>query len=256
MEERKKLVDYTNYLEELSKYRKLALSEQDKGLLFRIMNDLDISSQLGSYLKFRDRDNTPEIQSLATRLINYGLVEERKIRLSRGLRKYKLTSLGIFHILCETSSYSPILLKKYRENIVLQTILYSFFEEETVSSSTARLYGVITDYLRQCCRRTAATMEDIHSSSNDEYVKEMTKNLALELEWNAKSLAFKVAIIYTESNIMASNPKSESGDASFTYFELEHRMKEILSKDKKFMFLLNKVKEELGEGYRGLEEMR
>jgi hypothetical protein len=99
-------------------------------------------------------------------------------------------------------------------------------------------------------------MEDIHSSSNDEYVKEMTKNLALELEWNAKSLAFKVAIIYTESNIMASNPKSESGDASFTYYELEHRMKEILSKDKKFMFLLNKVKEELSEGYRGLEEMR
>jgi hypothetical protein len=256
MEERKKLVDYTNYLEDLSKYRKLALSEQDKGLLFRIMNDLDISSQLGSYLKFRDKDSSPEIQTLATRLITYGLIEERKSRLFRGLRKYKLTSLGIFHILCETSSYSPILLKKYRENIVLQTILYSFFEEETVNSATARLYGVITDYLRQCCKRTAATMEDIQSSSSDEYEKEMTKNLALELEWNAKSLAFKIAIIYTESNIMASNPKSESGDASFTYFELEHRMKEILSKDKKFMLLLNKVKDEFGEGCRELDEMR
>ena len=92
MEERKKLVDYTNYLEELSKYRKLALSEQDKGLLFRIMNDLDISSQLGSYLKFRDKDNSPEIQTLATRLINYGLIEERKSRLYRGLRNYQLTS--------------------------------------------------------------------------------------------------------------------------------------------------------------------
>ena len=139
---------------------------------------------------------------------------------------------------------------------MLQTLLYSFFDEETVNSATARLYGLITDYLRQCCRRTAATMEDIHSSSNDEYVKEMTKNLALELEWNAKSLAFKIAIIYTESNIMVSNPKSESGDASFTYFELEHRMKEILSNDKKFMLLLNKVKEEFGEGYRELGEMR
>jgi hypothetical protein len=256
MEERQKLVDYTNYFEEVSRYRKLALSEQDKNLLYRIMNELDISSQLGSYLKFRDKDNSPEIQTLATRLINYGLIEERKSRLYRGLRKYKLTTLGIFHILCETSSYSPILLKKYRDNTVLRTLLYSFFEEETVNSATARLYGVITDYLRQCCRRTAATIEDISSLTNDEYVKEMKKNLALELEWNAKSLAFKIAIIYTESNIMVSNPKSESGDASFTYFELEHRMKEILSNDKKFMFLLAKVKEEFGEGYRELEEMK
>jgi len=256
MEERQKLVDYTNYFEEVSRYRKLALSEQDKNLLYRIMNELDISSQLGSYLKFRDKDNSPEIQTLATRLINYGLIEERKSRLYRGLRKYKLTTLGIFHILCETSSYSPILLKKYRDNTVLRTLLYSFFEEETVNSATARLYGVITDYLSQCCRRTAATIEDISSLTNDEYVKEMKKNLALELEWNAKSLAFKIAIIYTESNIMVSNPKSESGDASFTYFELEHRMKEILSNDKKFMFLLAKVKEEFGEGCRELEEMK
>jgi hypothetical protein len=256
MEERKKLVDYTNYFEELSKYRKLALSEQDKSLLYRIMNELDISSQLGSYLKFRDKDNTPEIQTLATRLINYGLIEERKSRLYRGLRKYKLTTLGIFHILCETSSYSPILLKKYRENTVLRTLLYSFFEEETVNSATARLYGVITDYLRQCCRRTAATIEDISSLTGDEYVKEIKNNLALELEWNTKSLAFKIAVIYTESNIMVSNPKSESGDASFTYFELEHRMKEILSNDKKFMSLLAKVKEEFSEGCRELDEMK
>ncbi|HEY7110796.1 MAG TPA: hypothetical protein VH415_15325 [Nitrososphaeraceae archaeon] len=256
MEERKKLVDYTNYFEELSKYRKLALSEQDKSLLYRIMNELDISSQLGSYLKFRDKDNTPEIQTLATRLINYGLIEERKSRLYRGLRKYKLTTLGIFHILCETSSYSPILLKKYRENTVLRTLLYSFFEEETVNSATARLYGVITDYLRQCCRRTAATIEDISSLTGDEYVKEIKNNLALELEWNTKSLAFKIAVIYTESNIMISNPKSESGDASFTYFELEHRMKEILSNDKKFMSLLAKVKEEFSEGCRELDEMK
>lgn len=253
--ERNKLVDYTDYFNELSKYRKLTLSDQEKGLLFRIMNDLDFSSQLGSYLKFRDKDNSLEIQSLALRLISYGLVEERKSRLMRGLRKYKLTSLGIFYVFCETSSYSPILLKRYSKNLVLQTILYSFFEEDTVNSATGRLYTVITDYLRQCCKRTAATLEDIHSSSNDEYKKEMTKNLALELEWNAKSLTFKITIIYTESNILASNPKSESGDASFTYYELEHRMKEILSKDKKFMSLLNKVREEFGEGFRELSEM-
>src|SRR5215813_101209 len=118
-----KLADYDDYLTELSRYRKLTLADDEKALLFRIMNDLDISSQLGSYLKFRDKDSSPEIQTIAMRLIGHGLVEERKSRLLRGLRKYKLTSLGIFYILSETTSYSPILLKKYNKNIILQTIL-------------------------------------------------------------------------------------------------------------------------------------
>ncbi len=249
-----KLVDYTEYFSALSKYRKPTLSDHEKSLLFRIMNDLDISSQLGSYLKFRDKDNSIEIQSIAMRLISYSLIEERKSRLLRGLRKYKLTSLGIFYVLSETTSYSPILLKKYSKNIVLQTILYSYFEEDTINSVTARLYSVITDYLRQSCKRTAATLEDIRSSTNTDYKNEMAKNLQLELEWNAKSLLFKIAIMYTESNIHASNPKSDSGDASITYYELEHRMKEILSNDKKFMTFLNKVREEFDEGFREIGE--
>lgn len=248
-----KLMDYTDYFHSLSKYRKLTLNEQEKALLFRIMNDLDISSQLGSYLKFREKD-TIEIQSLAARLIGDGLVEERKSRLFRGLRKYKLTSLGLFYVFSETTSYSPVLLKKYSKDVILQTILYSYFEEDTINSLTGRLYSIITDYLRQSCKRTATTMEDIRSSNKTDYKNEMAKNLELELEWNAKSLAFKIAIMYTESNIHASNPKSDGGDASVTYYELEHRMKEILSNDKKFMSFLNKVREEFDEGFREIGE--
>jgi hypothetical protein len=196
------------------------------------MNEVDISSQLGSYLKFRDKDNSIEIQSIATRLINHGLIDERKSRLLRGLRKYKLSSLGIFYVLSETTSYSPVFLKKYSKDAILQSILYSYFEEDTISSVTGRLYSILTDYLRQSCKRTAAILEDIRSSNKTDYKDEMAKNLELELQWNAKSLAFKITIMYTESNIHASNPKSDGGDASVTYYELEHRMKEILSNDK------------------------
>lgn len=249
-----KLVDYTDYFSAISNYGKPTLNEQDKGLLFRIMNELDISSQLGSYLKFRDKDNSIEIQSIATRLINHGLIDERKSRLLRGLRKYKLSSLGIFYVLSETTSYSPVFLKKYSKDAILQSILYSYFEEDTISSVTGRLYSIITDYLRQSCKRTAAILEDIRSSNKADYKDEMVKNLELELEWSAKTLAFKITIMYTESNIHASNPKSDGGDASVTYYELEHRMKEILSNDKKFMSFLNKVREEFDEGFREIGE--
>ena len=248
-------MDYNDYFAALSKYKKVEVNEQEKALLFKIMNDLDITGQLGSYLKFRDRDHSVEIQSLAMRLIGKGLLEEKKSRLLRGLRRYKLTSLGIFYVLSETRSYSPILLKKYKEDPVLSTLLYPYFEYDTINSTTARLYSVITQYLRQCCKTTAYWLEDVGGSKNAEYDSEMIRNLSLELEWNAKALGFKLAIMYIESNILSLNPKSESGDASVAYYELERNMKETLSKDKKFMSFLNNVYKELGEGYSELADM-
>ncbi|MGC2426518.1 MAG: hypothetical protein WA421_05750, partial [Nitrososphaeraceae archaeon] len=213
------------------------------------------TGQLGSYLKFRDKDHSVEIQSLAMRLISKGLLEEKKSRLLRGLRRYKLTSPGIFYVLTETRSYSPILLKKYKEDPVLSTLLYPYFEYDTISSTTARLYSLITQYLRQCCKITVYWLEDVVGTKNAEYNSEMIKSLALELEWNAKVLGFKIAIMYIESTILSSNPKSESGDASVAYYELERNMKETLSKDQKFMALLNKVNKEFGEGYGELVDM-
>ena len=250
-----KLVDYKDYFAALSKYKKVEVNEQEKALLFRIMNDLDITGQLGSYLKFRDKDHSVEIQSVAVRLITQGLLEEKKSRLLRGLRRYKLTSLGIFYVLSETRSYSPILLKKYKEDPVLLALLYTYFEYDIINSSTARLYSVITQYLRQCCKTTSYWLEDVGSRNDADYINEVTRGLALELEWNAKALGFKIAIMYIESNILSLNPKSESGDASVAYYDLERNMKETLSKDKKFMSLLNNVSKEFAEGYTELTEM-
>jgi hypothetical protein len=250
-----KLVDYKDYFAALSKYKKVEVNEQEKALLFRIMNDLDLTGQLGSYLKFRDKDHSVEIQSVAVRLISQGLLEEKKSRLLRGLRRYKLTSLGIFYVLSETRSYSPILLKKYKEDPVLLTLLYTYFEYDTINSSTARLYSVITQYLRQCCKTTSYWLEDVGSRNDADYINEVTRGLAIELEWNAKALGFKIAIMYIESNILSLNPKSVSGDASVAYYDLERNMKETLSKDKKFMSFLNNVYKELGEGYSELADM-
>jgi hypothetical protein len=60
--------------------------------------------------------------------------------------------------------------------------------------------------------------------------------------------------MYTESNIHASNPKSDTGDASVTYYELERRMKEVIASDKKFMKLLKTVREEFEEGFREIAD--
>jgi hypothetical protein len=117
------------------------------------------------------------------------------------------------------------------------------------------LYSVITQYLRQCCKTTSYWLEDVGSKNDADYINEVTRGLALELEWNAKALGFKIAIMYIESNILSLNPKAESGDASVAYYDLERNMKETLSKDKKFMSFLNNVYKEFGEGYSELTDM-
>src|SRR6185295_19011811 len=103
---------------------------------------------------------------------------------------------------------------------------------------------------------TSYWLEDVGSRNDADYINEVTRGLSIELEWNVKALGFKIAIMYIESNILSLNPKSESGDASVAYYELERNMKEILSKDKRFMALLNNVNKEFGEGYGELTDMR
>ena len=71
----------------LSKYKKVEVSEQEKALLFRIMNDLDITGQLGSYLKFRDKDHSVEIQSVAMRLISQRVTRRKEKPVTKRLEK-------------------------------------------------------------------------------------------------------------------------------------------------------------------------
>ena len=114
---------------------------------------------------------------------------------------------------------------------------------DTIASSTARFYSVITEYLKQCCRITLNWLEDTQNS-NEEHKNKMMNDLLFELELNAKLLAFRIIIMYSDSNILSLTPKSKTGDTEVAYYELESSMREVLSKDKKFIesFAQNKYR--------------
>ena len=59
---------HSEYFSTLSKYQRPELSEEEKSLLFKIMNDVDITNQLSSYLRFRNR-GTEEIDRMASPLV-------------------------------------------------------------------------------------------------------------------------------------------------------------------------------------------
>lgn len=241
-------MDYSNYFAIVYDYKRKEIGTDERSFLLKVINNVDLSSQIGSYLKLRDKTQLGDTSSIS-KLISSKLLVEKKGLILRGMRKYQLTSTGLFYVMSETVSYPPYLLKKYSDDPILLTLLYQYFEEDTIESSTARFYSMVTQYLKQCCRITLNWLEDTQNS-NEEHKKQIMNQLLFELELNAKLLALRIIVMYSEPNILSLTPKSETGDSEVAYYELESNMKEILGKDNKFVELLHKTNADFKNGYK------
>ena len=241
-------MDYSNYLKTLYDYEKKQVGTEEKSMLLKVINNVDFSAQIGSYLKLRDKNQLGDT-STVSRLLGLKLLTEKKGLILRGMRKYQLTSTGLFYVLTETMSYPPSLLKKYSDDPILKTLLFQYFEVDTIASSTARFYSIITQYLKQCCRTTLNWLEDTQNSDEDRKNK-MMNLLLLELALNAKLLALRIIIMYSDSTILSLTPKSKTGDPDVAYYELESNMKEILAKDSKFIEHLHRTNADFKSGYK------
>jgi hypothetical protein len=118
------------------------------------------------------------------------------------------------------------------------------------------LYSTITQYLRECCEATLYALDDIKLTNVEEGRENYVKRLGFDLEWHAKALGFKLALMYNESNLLIANPESAKDNAKVVLYELENAMKALLSKDNKFMELLQLVEKEFGEGYKEFMELK
>lgn len=241
-------MDYSNYLKTLYDYEKKQVGTEERSMLLKVINNADFSAQIGSYLKLRDRNQLGDT-STVSRLLGLKLLSEKKGLILRGMRKYQLTSTGLFYVLTETVSYPPSLLKKYSDDPILKTLLFQYFEVDTIASSTARFYSIITQYVKQCCRTTLNWLEDTQNSDED-HKNKMMNLLLLELALNAKLLALRIIIMYSDSTILSLTPKSKTGDPDVAYYELESNMKEILAKDSKFIEHLHKTNADFKSGYK------
>ena len=241
-------MDYSNYLKTLYDYEKKQVGTEEKSMLLKLINNVDFSAQIGSYLKLRDKNQLGDT-STVSRLLGLKLLTEKKGLILRGMRKYQLTSTGLFYVLTETVSYPPSLLKKYSDDPILKTLLFQYFEVDTIASSTARFYSIIAQYLKQCCRTTLNWLEDTQNSDED-HKNKMMNFLLLELALNAKLLALRIIIMYSDSTILSLTPKSKTGDPDVAYYELESNMKEILAKDSKFIEHLHKTNADFKSGYK------
>jgi len=250
-------MDYSEYVSALLMYKQIALEDVERLLLFRIMNSTDSGYKTTSYLKLRVQSTTyKNEQSRLKRLQELNLIKEIEGGFLRGTTYYRLTTNGLFYIFSNIMSYPPKLLIKYEDNIILRTLLYPYFETNTIKCCNASLYLAITQYLQQCCQTTLTAIDTITSFVSVQHNDKCVKKLAYDLRWHSKTLGFKLSIMYNEANMLMTGREVANDSAKVALYELENAMKTLLSKDERFMQLLSSVEKEFREGYKELMELK
>ena len=249
-------VNYSTFVSEIFDYKRIELTGTEKSFLLKIMSGHSSAFKITSYIKSRRQPMVYKNEYAAVgRLQELNLIEEEG-KFLRGAIYYKLTTFGLFYIFSRMSSYPPKLLTRYRDNILLKTLLYPYFEIDTIKSCTARLYSVIIQYLRECCETTLCRLEEIKTAIKSGDRERHVKGLQSDLEWHVRILGFRLAIMYNESNILTTNPDVMNDHAKVALYELESSMKIRLSRDNRFMPFLQIIEKECEEGYKELTRLK
>ncbi|MDW3604011.1 MAG: hypothetical protein QOK67_03170, partial [Nitrososphaeraceae archaeon] len=130
----------------------------------------DPSFKFSSYFKLRNPspENSDVSSLISKRLEDIGFIEVTKGKFLSNVKNYKFTTYGLFYVFQNISIYPPQFLLKYQDNIILQTLVYQFFNEKTIKTGTGRFYSQIVSYLEECCHVTLNAIDDINLAEKEE----------------------------------------------------------------------------------------
>ena len=291
-------MDTLGYILELGDYQEANLGDIESLFLRRIADGYTSAYNLFLYLKSPETHAHPHKKPMAyknvykrvRRLEELKLIEFEK-KAGRNAKHYKLTTKGLWYIISDVRTYDTNLFLKYKDNIILQTLLYPYFEYETIEKCRhySSLHSIISQYLRECCFITFSIFKQYggqeHYALVASHVSKMLKDgswtniknhvgepistsnpyvLAIEemLALHAKSFAFKLSLKYVQKlpRVVLYDDGCETigmNDPSFFINSpYESRTRSILSKDKKFMKLLETVAQDFDIGHKDLLQLK
>lgn len=248
--------------------REISISDKDRKFLLRIINNYYHQPRfknkniikLKNLLRITDRKYLEQIISFdqIENLIKEQIVEKveqtdssphtRTTYNNSINHSYKFTYNGLMHVLSHKYMYPPNFLLTYENNIILQRILFQFFQPITIKSSTAKFFNIITDYLSNISTYLILFSRDIHETVIESKKQELDQNIKIF----SFELAFKIIILYNESNLISPSIQLRDEKAILAIHEIETNMKKILSMDNKFQNLLHKAFNEFNSGYRDI----
>jgi hypothetical protein len=248
--ERVRQMDYTELINMARDYQFQDLPSNEKTLIYRIINSEESTYRIASS-KFRFRQQNYQERNDYTalkRLVELRYIEENQEqrKIFGGSMIYRFTTQGLLYIFANKIIYPPQLLINYSSNSLLKTLVFQYFETKTISQVTARFYEAITEYLNECVRKLTNLNFLLKSELESNDMRE--KSLGYELEELVKALAIKLALMYSESNLLTiSATIAENDSARVSLYELESSMKGVIASDRKFMYFLEKTKDEFDE---------
>ena len=247
-------MSYAEYISQLIICTPAGLNGAEKASLLRLMEIYDKNEGIHPYIWFKKHlpFSAEDEKQLAT-LLDRNLLEViHGNRFRRGSRNYGLTTCGLFYILSENQVFSGILLSKYRENVILQLLLFQYLEESTVKNWSPRARTIISVYLHKCCVTSKRTIETIRSSKIPDDRERYLKILELDLKVFAFELGIRLTQVYSRYVGIFKNRDLEHVD------RLNHeddRMLSLLLEDDKFFRFRSNVLKELDEAFEELARL-
>ncbi len=214
-----KLIKFISYFEKKKNNSKNSLIYDFTGLLNKELVELEKPRDMSSHDQGREQD-----------------------RLSKN---YKLTNSGLIHIFSSKFVYSPNFLVRYHQEVVLRELLYKYFELDTIRSSSAKFFVLITEYLADVSRYLLG----YHRISNRSLSKEIQEDVEFNLRLFALALGFRIAILFKESNLISTPLEGDSEKAILALYQMETNMKKNLSKDSKLLNLISQAVNELEKAH-------
>lgn len=255
------------FMSEVRNYSNLTLGETEKLFitLFSIPNYSYSAYEIFSYLKKSKPMAYKNVHKRVKRLHDLGLIKEVAKKSQRNAIKYELTTFGLVQRLL-IPDVELTFLERNKDNIILNNILFRFFEEVTIHEIGSAIYW-LRIYLRDCCRAiiTLAEAQRPDLEEIDKKYQEWYENWypnKLEPDWGYHRYASRMEGVITAQikNFIVQIIEF----AKFEYLDgrynpvLKHEPREqlnpfpseLLRTDTKFIPILKEMKKDFDYGYK------
>lgn len=245
--------------------------------MFLFLKNLPIKEQEGLRIKPMAYKNVHE---RFKRLLALGLISEIKGNFKRNAKMYRITSRGLFQLFITTDNdpnvFTLFLKPEYRNNIIMKTLLFQFFEMKTIKTITkieeplefaiARTY-IISEYLRRCCERIVNEVESSRFdliTGQEKYIVYLWQEIEFIIDSEIRNLISLILSYSVKEEIDPLIPiRTKSTSFSILSNYLNEEIRElttyengasfipisILTSDRKFMNLLKEIKKEFDIAY-------
>lgn len=179
---------------EASAFKRIELGDREKDFLTKIADGKNTAYLIHSDLKKRGISmDYKNVSKRVRRLHELKLITESKGESAHRAKFYKLSTEGLFYLLVNCP-ITPRMLIEYKDNIILKSLLYPYFEEKTVEIGGENYE--IGQYLIECGHRILTYLDYLRRLADHPLKKvakeKIIKQLQIDLEWQAKSLAFRI----------------------------------------------------------------